>query len=103
MLGMFNMYMYQGGGALSEDFEKMSNIVKYNNKTYFVDTANTPDHGLETMIFESKDQPETNDIRKVNGDLIDFADLYTEYHQSDEEATEGHNRIINNIGEYIKE
>lgn len=102
MFGMFNMYIYQGGGALCEGFKKMSNIVKYNGKTYFVDTANTPDHGLETMIFLSKEQPETDNIKNVDSDLIDFADLYTEYYQSEEKAIKGHNRIIKNIGKYIE-
>ena len=100
--GMFNMYMYQGGGALCEDFEKMSNIVKYNNKTYFVDTANTSDHGLETMIFKSQDQPETNDIKKINAELLDYSGLYAEYYQSEEDAIKGHNEIIKNIGKYIE-
>lgn len=82
-------------------FEQMTNIVKGKGKTWIVDTNDTPDHGLETMIFQSKSQPETDCRANINYGYIKWSEVYTERYASIEEARTGHERIVANIEQYI--
>ena len=71
-----------------------AHIVKSNDKYYYVSTAYTWDHGLETMVF-----PFDNDTNIVT----DWEELYVEWYNSIKEANERHERICKNLEEYLNE
>lgn len=73
-------------------FEHLMNDVEYDGKNYYVSTNDTPDAGLETMIFAVDE----------NGQ-IDWHDLYVEHYATEEAATEKHKYICENIHEFIEE
>ena len=51
---------------------------------YFISTNNTFDHGWETMVFSRNPQ---------SGD-IDYAEIDVTWYESEEDAYDGHDRII---------
>lgn len=101
---MFNSILF---GNYATDFEKMSNIVNYKGKSYFVDTNDTFDVGLETMIFPSEPQAETSDEEEIDFDKIDFMEgtdgLHRKLHDSEQEAIAYHRSVIDGISLYLDE
>lgn len=85
----------------NKDFEQLSNIVIFEGKSYLVDINFTLDHGLETMIFKSKPQPETDDRNKIKYSYINWADIYAETYTTKEAAISSHRKIVENISDYI--
>ena len=76
------------------DFKKMSNIVNHDGKSYFVDTNNTFDRGLETMVFNSGPQNESDNESKINFELIEWDGIYCELHDSTDVAISHHNKVV---------
>ena len=70
--------------------KQLITFVELEGKEYLVSTTNTFDMGLETMVFES-----------CNQRVINWFDLYVRHYDTVEEATEGHNEIVENIKNYI--
>ena len=69
----------------------LKDIVKVQNRNYYISTTCTVDKGWETMIFEAD----------ANNNLISWADLYCKRYNTFDEAREGHIYIRNHINEYI--
>ncbi len=69
---------------------RISDYLEIDGRKYYMDTTDTLDCGLETMVF---------DIREDGS--IDWSGLYTEHYKTIDEAKEGHERIKNNLIEYI--
>ena len=69
----------------------LKDIVKVQNRNYYISTTCTFDKGWETMIFEAD----------ANNNLISWADLYCKRYNTFDEAREGHIYIRNHIDEYI--
>ena len=69
----------------------LKDIVKVQNRNYYISTTCTFDKGWETMIFEAD----------ANNNLISWADLYCKRYNTFDEAREGHIYIRNHINEYI--
>ena len=64
---------------------KMSEVVEKKSGGYvLVDTCNTIDHDWETMVFECD----------AEGNVEDWGELDCERYDSQEEAKEGHNKMV---------
>lgn len=59
-------------------------------KPYYVSTADTPDAGWETMIFEIDEDG-----------VIDWMGIYTRHYENSDDAHSGHCEIINHIDRFI--
>lgn len=71
----------------------LMDYVDLNEKTYYISTANTFDHGLETMVFECEFG--TTEVK-------DWLDLYTDRYKSVEDAKRGHEYVVNNLKECLE-
>ena len=69
----------------------LKDIVKVQNRNYYISTTCTFDKGWETMIFEAD----------ANNNLISWADLYCKRYNTFDEAREGHIYIRNHINDFI--
>ena len=78
---MFGFFGGRGDGSILKQED-----ISRDGKKYFVSTANTFDHGWETMVF----------ARNENGE-VDWADLYSDRYNTQEEAEIGHKSIISNF------
>ena len=78
---MFGYFGGRGDGKVLKQED-----ISRDGKTYFVSTANTFDHGWETMVF----------ARNANGE-VDWTDLYSDRYNTREEAEIGHNSITSNF------
>ena len=67
-------------GAIQEKRIEMKTIVDTTNGTVLVDTCNTPDHRLETMVF----------VCDKNGNVCDWRDLDCMQYKTIPEAIKGH-------------
>lgn len=67
-------------------------FVNVKNEKYFVSTVNISDMYYETMIFCAVDE-----------EVIYSNEHYCERYKTEQEALEGHLRIIKNIHGYIKD
>lgn len=76
----------------------MGHIVKANNNYFYVDSADTFDHGLETMVFAVNDYDEN--IGKYR---VDWSDLYCEYYNSYAEMEVRHKYIIEHLEEILSD
>lgn len=74
----------------------MAHIVKANNNYFYVDSADTFDHGFETMVFKA--EPRDNGRYAV-----DWADLYCEYYNSYAEMEVRHKYIIEHLEEILSD
>lgn len=54
-------------------------------KTYYIDTSLTFDHGWETMVFS------------VEGDTINWSDLYADVYGNKSSAMIGHDKIVDMV------
>ena len=70
-----------------------SHIVKCNGKFYYIDSCDTPDQGLETMVFECDRY----------GKHINWNDVYVENYSDVTEMLNRHIYIINHLEEFLKE
>ena len=70
---------------------RCSHIVKCNGKVYYVDSVETSDCGLETMVFKCDE----------NGEVTDWTDLYCERYNNYAEMLNRHDYIINHLEEFI--
>ena len=70
---------------------ELSHMVKANNKFYYVDSTYTLDCGYETMAFDCDE----------TGEIIDFRGVYTERYGTKTDMIKGHDRICNNLEDYI--
>ena len=70
-----------------------SHIVKCNGKFYYVDSVETCDCGLETMVFNCDE----------GGKHVDWNDLYCERYATYDEMISKHDYIINHLEEFLKE
>lgn len=82
------------------NFKKMSNIVNHDGKSYFVDTNNTFDRGLETMVFDSGPQNESDSESKIDFELIDWLGIYCELHDSARIAAAHHEKVVGLIKQH---
>ena len=67
-------------------------VLHGNGKYFLVDTANTPDHGPETMVFSYDKKTET---------VTKWSDLYAEWYGSMNDALLKHEEIIANLEKYL--
>lgn len=70
--------------------KQLKTFVVIDGQEYLVSTTDTFDMGLETMVFESRNQAITN-----------WFDLYVRHYDTVEEATEGHKDIVENLKLYL--
>ena len=75
------MFDYFVGKNMTYDKQKKHTTA---NGKYFISTNDTFDHGWETMVFSRNPQ---------NGD-IDYGELDVDHYDSQEEAYDGHDRMI---------
>lgn len=68
--------------------EHLMDYVDLNGRTYYISTANTFDHGLETMVFECEFG--TTEVK-------DWLDLYSNRYYGVKEAERGHKYTVNNL------
>lgn len=74
---------------------KLSSIRCKNGKYYLIDTCDTVDCGLETEVFNSRKQPASDDLSKINFNKINFNHVcYREHYATEAEAIEGHKRVV---------
>ena len=76
---------------------KLKEIVNFDDNSYLVSTCWTPDKGYETMVFESRYQPETKNEETINYDLIDFSGIHESHYETIEEMEKGHRLICANL------
>ena len=70
---------------------RLKDYISLNNKEYYVSTTNTFDVGLETMVFESKNQT-----------VVNWKELYYRHYNTIDEAIKGHKDIIENLEELLE-
>lgn len=58
---------------------------------YYVDSAYTLDHGLETMVFKAD----------KTGKVLDWSELYVAHYSTVDEMTKHHEQLNNNLEKYI--
>ena len=75
----------------------MKAIRNVNGKCYLISTEDTYDRGWETMIFESKPQPDTDNDKDIAYDLINWRDLWSLIYENDVSAAEGHAIVVKDI------
>lgn len=73
--------------------EHLRNYPECNGKKYYVSTANTSDHGLETMVFNCDE----------DGEVHDWNELHVERYDNEHDAKRGHMRICHDIEKYVCE
>jgi hypothetical protein len=66
------------------------NFVVVNGQEYMISTTDTFDAGLETMVFESRNQK-----------IINWFDVYVNHYDTVEEAIKGHEEIVENLEKYV--
>lgn len=71
--------------------EHLRNYPECNGKKYYVSTANTSDHGLETMVFNCDE----------DGEVHDWNELHVERYDNEHDAKRGHMRICHDIEKYV--
>lgn len=83
--------------------QHLMDIVTYKRKTYYISTNDTPDHGLETMVFKCKRKIKNiEELKEVNDDVVDWCELYAERYETTNEAIKKHYEIVKNLNEYIE-
>ena len=70
---------------------RLRDYISLNDKEYYVSTTNTFDVGLETMVFESKNQT-----------VVNWKELYYRHYNTIDEAIKGHKDIIENLEELLE-
>ena len=65
---------------------RLKDYIRLKDKEYYVSTTNTFDVGLETMVFESKNQT-----------VVNWKELYYRHYNTIDEAIKGHKDIIENL------
>ena len=70
---------------------RLKDYISLNDKEYYVSTTNTFDVGLETMVFESKNQT-----------VVGCKELYYSHYYTIDEAIKGHKDIIENLEELLE-
>jgi len=78
---------------MKEDRFHLTSFVSHNGSGYYVSTAFTFDHGLETMIFhatESKD----DDAEECGCKVTDWRELYQKLYGSETSAAKWHSTLI---------
>lgn len=86
---------------MSKVIKKLSNrdmghIVKVDDAYFYVDSADTFDHGFETMVFKA--EPRDNGRYAV-----DWDDIYCEHHNSYVGMEERHKYIIEHLEEILSD
>ena len=91
---------------LSEDYFKLSDIVNYNGKSYFVDTCYAADvKALETMVFSIKKfLPENYDPFEEPEkfeEMVEWGhELFVTHHKDKSEARRVHMMVVENLRKY---
>lgn len=70
--------------------KQLINFVVVNGQEYMVSTTDTIDAGLETMVFESRNQKVTN-----------WFDVYVNHYDTVDEAIKGHEDTVENLERYL--
>ncbi|GAA0102570.1 hypothetical protein UT300012_32850 [Paraclostridium bifermentans] len=73
--------------------KQLMDYVDLNGRTYYISTADTPDHGLETMVFECE-----FGTTKVK----DWGDLYSDRYFTLNRAISGHKYVVDNLEECLE-
>lgn len=68
--------------------QQLRNVIQRGDKYYFVSTNDTPDHGFETMVFP---------FDLYEGKVINWGELASDRYDTVEQATEGHQRMVENF------
>ena len=71
---------------------RLKDYISLNDKEYYVSTTDTFDVGLETMVFESKNQT-----------VVNWKDLYYRHYNTIDEAIKGHKDIVDNLETILNE
>ena len=71
---------------------RLKDYISLNDKEYYISTTNTFDVGLETMVFESKNQS-----------VVNWKDLYYRHYNTIDEAIKGHKDIVDNLEAVLNE
>lgn len=75
------------------DFKQLTEVVKHEGKYYYISTNDTLDKGLETMIFDCKDEWGIN---------VDWTGIYVENYSEPKLAIERHKYICEHVAEFIR-
>lgn len=70
----------------------LKDYVEVEGQEYYISTTRTFDVGLETMVFKSNK-------RRVS----DWGQVYFNHYKNEEEAIKGHQYVLNNLDDCIKE
>ena len=70
--------------------KQLINFVVVNGQEYMVSTKDTFDAGLETMVFESRNQYITN-----------WFEVYVNHYNTVDEAVKGHKDVVENLESYL--
>lgn len=70
--------------------KQLQTFVVIDGQEYLVSTTDTFDMGLETMVFESRNQK-----------IVNWFDLYVRHYDTDEDAIKGHEEIVENLKIYL--
>lgn len=85
------------------EYGDLAHIVELGGDLYYIDSANTFDHGYETMVFAAgkyRDDVDYSDYEP--GDLdINWMYLYCERYSSEEAMEIKHKYIINHLEEFL--
>lgn len=69
-------------------------FVEAEGKKYYIDSAWTIDHGLETMVFEVEDLKKA---LKRDGNGIDWGGIYAKTYETNDEMVKNHQFLLENL------
>lgn len=74
-------------------------FVEAEGKNYYIDSAWTVDHGLETMVFEVENLEKALN-RDENG--VDWCEIYEKRYETTDEMVKNHQFLLENLETILK-